>query len=527
MSVSEQSGFAPLKQKLFLVLWIATVLGNVGSFIRDVASGWLITDLSASPAAVSLIQAATTLPIFLLAIPAGVMADILDRRKFLIGIQFILAFSSASLMFLSATGLQSVTTLVLFTFIGGVGAALMAPTWQAIVPELVSRTDLKNAVALNSLGINISRAIGPAIGGVVLAQLGASFAYGIDVISYAFVIAALIWWKRAKKETDELAENFTGAFRAGLRYARSSKALHIILFRAIFFFLFASAVWALLPLVARQLLEGTAGFYGILLAAVGVGAIIGAVLLPRLRRRLNSDQLLLGAAILSAIVMGFLALSPPKWTAIPALCLLGFAWITALTTLNSVAQSILPNWVRGRSLAIYLTVFNGAMTLGSLSWGAVAQYIGLPSTLVVAGVALVIANALAYRKKLPQGEDDLNPSNHWEQPHTHSDVALDRSPVMIQVEYQINPENQSAFLSKLHQLAEQRRKDGAYAWGVLEDVEKPNYFIEWFFVESWAEHLRQHHRVSQADADLQAEVNAFHQDDKPKVKHFVGAQKIH
>ncbi|QGM81672.1 MFS transporter [Otariodibacter oris] len=507
---------------MFLILWIATIVGNVGSFIRDVASSWLITELSASPAAVSLIQAATTLPFFLLAIPAGVMSDILDRRKFLISIQFILALSSTCLMLLSATGLQSVITLVLFTFTGGIGAALMGPTWQAIVPELVNRENLKNAVALNSLGINISRAVGPAIGGVVLAQLGASFAYGMDVISYAFVISALWWWKREVKEHDELFEHFGGAFRAGLRYAKSSKPLHRVLFRTVLYFLFVSPVWALLPLIARQLLGGTAGFYGLLLAAVGIGAIIGAIILPILRNRLSSDQLLLTSAIISAVVMCFLALSPPQWSAVIATLFLGFAWITALTTLNGVAQTILPNWVRGRSLAIYLTTFNGAMTVGSLTWGFVAQYIGLSMTLALGAVILIIISVLANKAKLPLGEDDLSPANHWEAPHTHDNIPLHRSPVMIQVEYRINKDDQKAFLRKLKKFAEHRRKDGAYSWGVVEDTEDPEIILEWFLVESWAEHLRQHGRISKVDAQLQAEINAYHQGDKPKIKHFVG-----
>lgn len=525
MSQSENGSFAPLKQTLFFTLWVATIVGNIGSFIRDVASGWLVTDLSSSPAAVSLIQAAATLPIFLLAIPAGVLSDILDRRKFLIALQFLLASSSAGLMLLSATGLQSVTTLVLFTFVGGVGAALVAPTWQAIVPELVSRQDLKSAVALNSLGINISRAIGPAVGGVILAQWGAAYAYGIDVISYAFVVVALLWWKREVKEKDELFEHFSGAFRAGLRYAKASKDLHRVLFRAVLFFLFASAIWALLPLVARKVLGGTAGFYGILLAAVGIGAILGAILLPRLRQRFGVDGLILVSAGLSAIVMIFLSLAPPQWTAIGALFILGTAWIIALTTFNSVMQGILPNWVRGRSLAIYLTAFNGAMTLGSLSWGVVANYIGVPFTLVLAAVLLVAVTLLVGRVKLPLGEEDLSASNHWETPHTHSDIALDRGPVMVQISYKIKPEDVEAFLTVLNRLSEERRRDGAYAWGVMEDSEDSEHIMEWFLVESWAEHLRQHHRVSQADAQLQAQVNAFHQGEKPRVQHFIGFAK--
>ncbi|MGE8320487.1 MAG: MFS transporter [Comamonas sp.] len=520
--------FAPLRQRLFLVLWTATVIGNTGSFVRDVASSWLMTDLSPSPAAVAMVQAAATLPVFLLAIPAGVLSDILDRRKFLMAIQFLLAGTSAGLMLLSALGLQSVASLVALTFLGGVGAALMGPTWQAIVPELVPRQDLKSAVALNSLGINIARAVGPALGGLVLAAMGAAFTYGVDVISYAFVVAALLWWPRPQATQDALSERFSGAFRAGLRYARASRELHVVLLRAFLFFLLASSVWALLPLVARQLLGGGASFYGILLGAVGVGAIGGAVVMPRLRARLDADGLLLLAALLTAAVMAFLSWAPPQWAAVAALLVLGMAWITALTTLNGVAQAILPNWVRGRSLAVYLTVFNGAMTVGSLSWGAVAQWTSVPAALLIGAAGLVLVGLVAHRIKLPTGDADLVPSNHWPEPLTAAPVEHDRGPVLIQIEYRIAPESRADFLKALARLSSERRRDGAYAWGVAEDSSDPGLMLEWFQVESWAEHLRQHQRVSKADADVQDEVLRYHQGgQRPVVRHFLAFNHPH
>ncbi|MNF36161.1 enterobactin exporter EntS [compost metagenome] len=522
-SVSASAGsFAPLRQTFFAVLWVATIIGNTGSFIRDVASAWIMTDLSSSPAAVALVQAAATLPIFLLAIPAGVLSDILDRRKLLIAVQFLLASVSICLMLLSLAGLQSVTSLVALTFLGGIGAALMGPTWQAIVPELVEKKDLKNAVALNSLGINIARAVGPALGGLILASLGAAVTYGVDVITYVFVICALLWWRRPVAAQDVLAERFPGAFRAGLRYARASRELHVVLMRAFVFFALASSVWALLPLVARSLLGGGAGFYGILLGAVGLGAIAGAIIMPKLREHLSADGLLLLAALVTAAVMAFLSFAPPQWAAVAALLALGAAWITALTTLNGVAQAILPNWVRGRSLAVYLTVFNGAMTAGSLGWGAVATLIGVPFTLLTGAAGLVALGLVVHRLKLPKGEADLMPSRHWPEPLTAAPVEHDRGPVLIQIEYRISPEERADFLKALARLSAERRRDGAYAWGITEDAADPGLMLEWFQVESWAEHLRQHHRVSKADADIQAEVLRFHRGEgRPVVRHFL------
>lgn len=514
--------FAPLRQPAFAVLWVATVLGNIGSFMRDVASSWMVTELSASPAAVALIQTAATLPIFLLAIPSGVLSDILDRRRFLIGVQVLLACVSGTLLLLAKTNTLSVEYLVALTFVGGIGAALMGPTWQSIVPELVPRQDLKNAVALNSLGINVARALGPAAGGLLLASFGAAAAYGADVLSYAVVIAALIWWRRPAAVDTGLSEQFFGAFRAGLRYARASRELHVVLLRAAVFFLFASSVWALLPLVARKMLGGSAGFYGVLLGAVGAGAILGAMLLPRLRQRLDADGLVLTASLLSAAVMAALAVAPPQWLAVLLMLILGVGWIIALTSLNGVAQAVLPNWVRGRGLAIYLMVFNGAMAGGSLGWGLIAQEAGIALTLLIGAAGLTLIAAVFHRVKLPTGEADLQAANHWPEPMLTEPVAHDRGPVVIQIEYRIRKHDIPAFLHAMQHVARERRRDGAYAWGVAQHTGDPDRVIEWFLVESWAEHLRQHQRVSKADADLQAEALRFHiGPDRPQVHHFL------
>ncbi|WP_338664574.1 MFS transporter [Pararoseomonas sp. SCSIO 73927] len=523
MSAAAATGaFAPLRHSTFAVIWAATVLGNTGTFMRDVASSWLVTDLASGPAAVSLIQAAGTLPIFLLAIPAGVLTDILDRRRFLIAVQLLLASVSLALAVLSWLGLMTVTALVALTFVGGIGAALMGPAWQAIVPELVPAKELKPAVALNSLGINIARAVGPAVGGLLLASAGAAATYGADVASYAFVILALLWWKRPERAGDDLSEGFGGAFRAGIRYARASRDLHVVLLRAAVFFAFASAVWALLPLIARNLLNGDAGFYGILLGAVGLGAIAGALVLPRLRAVLDADGLILAASLAAAAVTAALALAPPGVLALPLLLLLGAAWIVALTTLNGTAQSILPNWVRGRALAVYLTVFNGAMALGSLGWGLVAEAIGVSGGLLVAGAGLAAAGMLMNRVPLPTGEADLMPSSHWPEPLTAAPVPHDRGPVLILIEYRVGEPDRAAFLRAMHRLSEERRRDGAYGWGITEDAAEPDRLVEWFTVESWAEHLRQHGRVSQADADIQAEARRYHVGpEEPVVRHLL------
>jgi MFS family permease len=514
--------FAPLRHQLFAVIWGAIVLGNIGTFMRDVTSAWIVLDLSSSPAAVAIIQVAGSLPFFLVAIPAGVLSDILDRRRFLIGTQVGLAIVSTVLASLAWTGTVSVASIVTLTFLGGVGTALAAPAWQAVVPELVPQTDMKGAVALSSLGFNIARAIGPTLGGFLLAALGTASVYGTAGFSCAVVIVALLWWRRDPDVDEGLQEHFGGALRAGLRHARANRELHRVLWRAAVFFAFASAVWALLPIVARQDIGGGPSVYGLMLGGIGAGAIAGALLLPSLRARLGQDRLVLAASLITSMATVLLAMTDWEVLGIAAAFVLGTAWITMLTTLNSIAQGILPNWVRGRGLAIYLTVFNGAMAAGSLGWGLMAQAIGTDAALLVAGAGLALVAGLAYGAALPSGEDDLTPSLHWPEPALAEPVAYDRGPVLITVTYRIRQPDRPAFLAVLDQLSEERRRDGAYAWGVSEDAVDPERMVEWFFVESWAEHLRQHRRVSQADAVIQLEARRFHQgSQEPTVQHLL------
>ncbi len=524
-AVGPPSAFAPLRQRLFALIWIATVLGNVGSFMRDVASAWLVTDLSTSPLAVSAIQAAGTLPAFLLAIPAGVLSDILDRRHLLIGILCCLAAVSALLSLLAATGNTSVESLIILTFLGGTGAALAAPSWQAIVPELVSKADLRSAVALNSLGFNVARATGPALGGLLVATLGAAVTYTFDMVSDLVVIAVLLLWKRNAMGDDALRERFGSAMRAGLRYARASAAMRSLLVRAVLFFVGASSVWSLLPIVARRDLGGGPGLYGLLLGSVGVGAIVGALTMPRMRRALGQDGLLIGAMLATGLVTGLMATIDTVELAIGATFILGMAWIAVLTTMNGTVQSILPDWVRGRGLAIYMTAQGAGMTAGSLGWGFLASEVGTDTALLCAAAFLVVLGlaTLVRRVALPTGDDDLSPANHWADPDLHEMPENDRGPVLVTIAYDVAAHDRPAFLATINRLSEERRRDGAYAWGIMEDAARPERLVEWFFVESWAEHLRQHRRVSKADADIQSDLRAFHHGDKPPiVTHLLG-----
>jgi predicted MFS family arabinose efflux permease len=515
--------WAPLKTRAFLVLWLAVLVSNTGTWVRDVASGWLMTELAPSPLLVSMVQAGTTLPIFLLSLPAGALADIVDRRRLLIGVQIGLLLVAGALAATAHAGVMSPVLLLGLVLAGGVGAALAGPAFQAITPELVERPLLRPAVALNSLGVNIARAIGPALGGLVVATAGAAAAYALDAASYLVVIAALLWWRRRPVSADLPPESFGAAVRTGLRYAMGSAALRPVLLRAAAFFLFASAYWALLPLIAREELDGDAGYYGILLAAIGAGAVLGALLLPRLK--LAPGALVLGGTLATAAVMAALALAPSRWLAPVLLAGAGAAWIAVLTSLNVAAQAALPNWVRARGLAVYLMVFYGAMTAGSALWGATAQALGVPNALLAAAAAAALASLLVARlTPLPPGEADLTPSLHWPEPATLGPLPGERGPVLITVEYRVAAADRRAFLEALHTFAKARRRDGAFGWRVLEDAEDPERFEEVFWAASWLDHLRQHRRVTRADAELQSRVQAFHLGEAPpRVRHLLAA----
>jgi MFS family permease len=519
------SPWAPFRHASFNVMWSATVVANVGTWMYNAGSGWLMTSLDPDPLIVSFVQVATTLPIFLLALPAGALADIVDRRRFLIAIE--IATTAVSALFAAFVWLDVVTplTLLLFTFLIGTGGALTAPAWQAIVPQLVPRRDLAPAVAANSVGFNISRAIGPALGGAIIAGFGIAAPFWLDAISNLGVIGALWWWRSPLKRGPSLpAERFGNAIIAGIRYARHNRHLRATLVRALGFFLFGSAYWALLPLVARSQIAGGPELYGILLGAIGAGAVGGAFVLPWLKAMLGADRLVMAGTLGTAAALVLFAVARDTVTGLTASLIAGVSWIGVLASLNVSAQVALPEWVRGRGLALYMTVFFGALTLGSAVWGKVAGVVGLPFAHFIAAAGALVVIPLTWRWKLQTGAGvDLTPSMHWPAPITTREIEHDRGPVLVTVEYRIDSKDRDAFLIALGKLARERRRDGAYAWRVFEDIAEEGRFVETFLVDSWVEHLRQHERVTQADRELQELVNRFQIDGAPKVTHLIVA----
>jgi MFS family permease len=518
---------APFRYRTFSVLWCATVIANTGTWMQSAAAGWFMTSLNPDPFIVSLVQVAASLPMFIFAIVAGALADIFDRRKLIIVIQIIVTLLIVGFTFMIRLGLVTPTSLLVFVFLVTTAAALIMPVWQSIVSQLVPRTLIQPAVALNSAGVNVSRAVGPALAGVIIAAWGMAAPFWLNAISNLAVIAALGWWRPVGSDAVRSvpSERFFLAVGAGLRYARHNPHLRATQLHALGFFLFASAYWALLPLVARDQITGGATLYGLLLGTIGVGAVAGAFAVPWLKSRLGADGLVAVGAMGTAIALLLFAFARQAATAFAASATAGISWIVVLVTLNVSAQVALPEWVRGRGLSIYMTVMFGALTLGSAIWGKIAAWTGLPAAQVIAALGAAAAVPLLWRWRLETGAVlDLTPSRHWPEPVPLGEIALDRGPVLVTIEYRIKSGDRDGFLEAIGQLAGERRRDGAFAWEVFEDPEHDGLFVETFMLNSWAENLRQHARVTDADRTMQEAVDRFQIDGFPKVTHLLAAR---
>ncbi|MEM6974116.1 MAG: MFS transporter [Pseudomonadota bacterium] len=522
-SAAAPGPLAPLRHPVFAALWVATVASNTGTWMNDVGAAWLMTTLAPGPIMVALVQAATTLPVFLFALPAGALADILDRRRLLLSVNLVLAVVAASMTALVAGGMMTAPLLLLFTFLLGAGAAFMAPAWQAIVPGLVPRPALSAAVSLNSVGINVSRAFGPALAGLLIVSIGLWAPFAVNAFSFVGIIAVLWFWQgEPPRHRTTSPESVLGAMLAGLRYARNSVGLRRVILRALAFFTFASAYWALLPLIARDVLSGGAELYGLLLGAVGAGAVIGALALAWLRRQLEPGSLVLVGTLGTAIAMAAMAGFAVETVAIVVGLIAGASWITVLSSLQVAAQAALPNWVRARGLSLYLMAFFGAMSGGAVFWGLVAEEIGVAATLLVAAMTLAVVGFAATRIQIVAGDELATVASlHWPAPPIVESGAAADGPVLVTLDYHVAEVNITPFRALMAQLGAARRRDGGYGWHLFRIVEEDGLYREAFMVASWAEHLRQHERVTEAERRLQAEIIALIEGERPRVRHHL------
>lgn len=518
-----KNAFSPLSHRVFLVLWLATLCSNIGTWMQNAAAGWLMTELNPSPLMVSLVQAATVFPLFLFALPAGSLADILDKRKILIFAQVALTILMVILSILVHFQTITANWLLIFTALSGTGAAIIYPSWQAIIPELIDRKELTKAITLNGISMNVSRAIGPALTGLVIAYIGMSSPFWLNAASNIGIIIALIWWQPiAKRYSKHPAEKFFSSMKLGIRHARANIRLRATIVRNGSFLIFASCYWALMPLVANDQIHRGPAFYGFLLGMVGLGAIMGAFILDPLRAKFNADQLVSLGTIGTAIALFLFGAARHPLVGLMASFIAGLSWIIVLPTLASLAQLALPDWIRGRGMAIYTTTLFGAMGIGSILWGQIGNYVGISYTHYIAGLTILLTLFLTKHWQLHRESDmDITPSDHWEDPLIAVPIQNDEGPVLVTISYPVLAQYRDIFLKDMELIRRQRIRTGAYFWETFENVEKPNVFIEIFLVESWLEHLRQHERTIKHDLIVRNRINTYLEDSSVAISHYV------
>jgi MFS family permease len=516
----------PLRVPTFRNLLIADLVSDIGTFMQSVGAAWLMVSMHAGPGYVALIQTAASLPYFLFALPAGSAGDIFDRRRLVLFAEVWMMVVALILAVLTMVGLISPWLLLALTFALSAGDAFETPTWRAVLPELVSKDDLAAASALNGIEFNLARAVGPALAGMVIAVAGVSTAFIANVISFCGVIVVVARWKRPIRKQTAPPETFTGATVAAVRYVRNSPAiLKVFVWTGIVLF-FSSPLFALLPSLARSVDERAIG-YGILLGCFGAGAIGGALLMQKLRARFSTETIVsAGVVILGTAIVAIAGLHRLGTLAL-VIFVSGAAWVLFISLINAVVQNLAPDWVRARVLAIFTLVYMGSFALGSAFWGGVAQHRSVRLALVYSGFGTVSSVILALFAKLPDSTADLTPWNHWRMPVIVKEVSeeLLAGPVLVTIEYSIIAEQESKFLKAMREYSRVRRRDGAYQWGIYRDLEAANRFVEIFLVHSWAEHLRQHERQTNADRELEEQVYSYVAGE-PKVRHLLYADSI-
>ena len=529
------SGFGPLKIALFRDRWIASTVSSVGTWMQDTAGTWLMTTLTASPLLIALMQAAASLPVLFLGLLAGATADIFDRRRLLIFWQVWMLASVFVLAVLTYLGHISPWGLLAFTFLLNTGSAMNNPAWQAIVPELVPRELIPDTVSLNSASNNLARAVGPALGGLMVAAFkgvnaGSGSVFMLNAISFAGVIWVLVNWKRVPLFKSVLpSERIAGSIRSGLRYVRYSPALQSSLVRAFTFTFFVSAVWSLLAVVAnRDLHQGALG-YGILNGSLGFGAVVAATVLGRIRRRFAADRIIAVATLYQVFTLLVLARVRSPAIIIATLIVAGFAWTSTMATLNTSVQLAVPAWVQARALGTYLMTFQGGLALGSITWGFVAEHTSTPIALASSAAGLLVTLPLVHRFKILQGPVPDHTPYQWKNPAPqlagYSDATA--GPVRVSIEYVIQVEHYAEFTRAIHDLRGVRLRDGAIRWGIFRDAVDPERLNETFVMESWIDYLRSRERVTAEDAAIRERVYAMHRGpERPKVSHQVYAHEV-
>ena len=510
------SAFAPLRLPVFRMLWFTWLAANTTMWMNDVAAAWLMTSLAPSPLWVALVQTASTLPVFLLGLPSGAMADTLDRRRYFMITQFWVALVAALLCAVVLLKAMNPPLLLALTFFNGIGLAMRWPVFAAIIPEVVPRPQLPAALALNGVSMNSSRIIGPLAAGAIIASVGIQWVFVLNAalsLTAAFIIMR---WRREHHESPLGRERLPRAMRVGLQFVRQSQRMRAMLLRVFLFFLHSTALLALLPLLARALPGGAAGTFTLLLASMGAGAIVAALSMPRIRRLMPLERLILVGTCVQAGSALAVAWAPSIYLAVPAMMLSGAAWISVANSLTVATQMALPDWVRARGMSIYQMALMGSTALGAATWGQIATVTDIHTSVGLASVSSVVALLVAQRLVPDRGiEDDLTPSSAFKAPVAQATPAAGR--VQVLIEYRIDPARSAEFEATMQDSRRSRMRQGALAWELLHDLYDPGRYIEQITDESWTEHLRRFDRVTTADVALRDRKLAFHLGETPPV----------
>lgn len=516
------SAWSPFRYRVYRYLWIALLASNIGTWMQAVGAAWLMVELQASPAVVALVQTASYLPVVLVGVVAGAVADMVERRLLLLVTQAFMLAAAAGLALVTVLGAVTPLSLLGFTFALGLGMAFNYPAWQAVQPELVPREEFTQAVTLGGANINLGRAIGPAVGGLLIAASGPWLVFALNAVSFGFVLIVLWRWHRAVEDEPGPPERFAGAVRAGVRYAMFSHVLHGVLVRSLVFGAASAGLLSLLPVYAAEVLGVGSGGLGALYAAFGGGAVVTAAVIPRVRERLSADRVFAVGSVVVAAALVALALVHGPAAALVVCAVGGVGWLFCLSTLNVASQEVLPGWVRARGLAFYLTAISAGIAAGSAAWGRLANVVGVQATFAWGAVVIVVTLAFALRWRFDRiAEVDLRPA-----PMAAPEGRLvgddTSSPALVVVAYEVRPEAEDDFLRALRLAGRARRRTGAMSWSVYRDADREHRFIETFLLPSWDEHRRQHQRRTVTDAELQEDVWQYlRPGTEPTAKHFV------
>jgi MFS family permease/quinol monooxygenase YgiN len=513
---ADLSAWGPIKRPVFRMLWSTWLVANICMWMNDVAAAWMMTSMTTSPIWVALVQSASTLPVFLLGLPSGALADILDRRRYFIMTQFWVAGVATVLSIAVISGVMTPALLLALTFANGVGLAMRWPVFSAIVPELVPRVQLPAALALNGVSMNASRIVGPLVAGALIAGAGTEYVFVLNAVLSVVSGFVIMRWRRDHAPSPLGRERLVSAMRVGLQFVGQSARLRAVLLRIAIFFFHSTALLALLPLVARGLHGGDAGTFTLLLASMGAGAIVAALNLPRLRQMMPRDVLVMRSTLLQSVSMAVMAFAPNAWVAVPAMALNGMAWITCANSLSVSAQLALPDWVRARGMSMYQMAIMGASAAGAALWGQVSTWSSVSTGLLIAAASgtavMLVAQHLVSDLSI---EEDMTPSRQFKVPVAEEPPGVGN--VVVTIEYQIDPARTDDFRALMQESRRSRLRQGALEWELLRDVNKPGRFIEQIVDESWTEHLRRFDRVMASDVVLRERKLAFHVGEEPPV----------